>query len=147
MDDGEADQEMREAASSMAQERALPTADRRTLSDIASGKRKWIRWEWWEEVHGVVSRAKIAKIAEMADPERNPFENERNVAAAKLAGLKARTRGPRLGSGAAAAAFVVVRGAGARAGGAGGAGGEAPSQDAPRTADATACRTCPSHVR
>ena len=85
-------EEMREAASSMAQERALPTADRRTLSDIASGKRKWIRWEWWEEVHGVVSRAKIAKIAEMADPERNPFENERNVAAAKLAGLKARTR-------------------------------------------------------
>jgi hypothetical protein len=64
--------------------------DKDILEAIADGKRKLIDAGWWRKVHGDVDRAKLEKIAALADPARNSSEHERAVAAAKLVAAKAR---------------------------------------------------------
>ena len=65
-------------------------ADKDLLEAIAGGKRKLINWEWWRKFYAALDRARLAKIAAMADPARNDKEHERAVAAHKLATAKAR---------------------------------------------------------
>jgi hypothetical protein len=72
-------------------------ADKKRLEAIADGKRKLIDADWWRKVHGNIDRAKLDKIAALADPARNANEHERRVAATKLASAKARRR-PGMGS-------------------------------------------------
>lgn len=64
---------------------------RQRLEAIVNGKRKLIDGSWWRDMYGdVVDRARLAKIAAMADPARNDKEHERATAAAKLAAAQAR---------------------------------------------------------
>jgi hypothetical protein len=63
---------------------------RKRLEAIVEGKRKLIEADWWREVHGDIDRAKLDKIAALADPARNSSEHERQVASTKLAAAKAR---------------------------------------------------------
>ena len=65
---------------------------RKLLEAIADGKRKMIDADWWRKIHGdIVDRAKLDKIAAMADPLRNDKENERRVAETSIhARLQAR---------------------------------------------------------
>lgn len=63
---------------------------RHRLEAVVNGKRKQIDANWWREVHGDVDRAKLDKIAALADPGRNDNEHERAAAARKLAAAKAR---------------------------------------------------------
>jgi len=63
---------------------------RKRLEAIVNGKRKLIDAEWWRKVHGDVDRAKLDKIAALADPARNSSEHERAVASSKLASAKAK---------------------------------------------------------
>jgi hypothetical protein len=73
-------------------DRELPADQkmRERLEAIVSGKRKLIDADWWGTVYSDVDRAKLDKIAAMADPTRNSSEHERAVASAKLASAKAR---------------------------------------------------------
>jgi hypothetical protein len=64
--------------------------NRMALERVASGERKRIDAIWWRDIHGVVNRMKLDKIARLADPNRNSNENERAAAAGKLAELKKR---------------------------------------------------------
>jgi hypothetical protein len=63
---------------------------RERLAAIADGKRKLIDAAWWRKAHGDIDRAKLDKIAALADPTRNTSEHERRVAANKLAAVEAR---------------------------------------------------------
>ena len=80
--------EIREAARQLA--RHNKGHDEAVLKAIVDGKRKLIDADWWRKVHGDVNRAKLKKIAALADPERNSSEHERKVARDKLAAAKAR---------------------------------------------------------
>ena len=73
------------------QQKGLLSGDNRSrIKAIAEGKRKLIDGGWWREVYRDIDRAKLDKIAAMADPARNSSEHERQVATAKLAAVKAR---------------------------------------------------------
>jgi hypothetical protein len=65
-------------------------ADKDLLEAIAAGQRKRINHAWWCKFYAALDRARLAKIAAMADPARNDKEHERAVAARKLATAKAR---------------------------------------------------------
>jgi hypothetical protein len=80
-----------------------PSGYRDRLRQIISGKVKSIDADWWRSQHGVAHRqrdaytekafkAKLDKIAAMADPARNPSAHQRQVAEAALAKLQ--TAGP-----------------------------------------------------
>jgi hypothetical protein len=64
--------------------------DAARLEAVANGQRKLIRAEWWRKFYAAIDRARLAKIAAMADPARNDKEHERAAAARKLATAKAR---------------------------------------------------------
>jgi hypothetical protein len=68
----------------------LRSADRAQLEKIVYGKLKSVDVEWWRALHSNVGDERAPLIAAMADPSRNPNENERKVAAAKLISLKAK---------------------------------------------------------
>jgi hypothetical protein len=96
---------IRTAASAFLASGKLTTADDRrklrAIADPASG-RQFIDINWWRFIHGVTKRqaetaartkhrALLEKLEHLADPERNPNEHERKVAAAKLAKLRAQS--------------------------------------------------------
>ena len=64
--------------------------DRSRIKAIVEGQRKLINADWWRKVYGDIDRAKLDKIAAMADPARNSSEHERQVASTKLAAAKGR---------------------------------------------------------
>jgi hypothetical protein len=82
--------EIREAARRLLTGEAPRPADKKRLEAIADGKRKRIDADWWRKVHGTIDRAKLDKIARLADPARNDNEPERQVATTKLLAAKAR---------------------------------------------------------
>jgi hypothetical protein len=71
-----------------AREIATDKDKRKLLEAIVDGKRKLIDGSLWQKISGDVyragDRAKLEKIAAMADPARNSSEHERQEAAAKL---------------------------------------------------------------
>jgi hypothetical protein len=81
--------EIREAARRLLT-RHLAGDVRKLLEAIVDGKRKLIDENWWRKAHGDVDRAKLDKLAALADPTRNTNEHERQVASDKLAAAKAR---------------------------------------------------------
>jgi hypothetical protein len=81
--------EIREAARRLLT-RHLAGDVRKLLEAIVDGKRKLIDENWWRKAHGDVDRAKLDKLAALADPTRNTNEHERQVASAKLAAAKVR---------------------------------------------------------
>jgi hypothetical protein len=85
-------EEIREAARKALQNPGLKIdrSDRDRLTAVSEGKRKQIDALWWKEIHRVVGRSKLDKLAEMADPARNPNEHERAVAADKLKAFNGR---------------------------------------------------------
>jgi len=69
---------------------SLPQHEHKLLTAIANGERKQIDERWWKEIHHVVSKDKLYKLEQLADPERNDNPHERDLASAKLAEFKAR---------------------------------------------------------
>jgi hypothetical protein len=68
----------------------LDPDDHERLTAIANGKRKQIDGRWWNEIHHVVvDQAKLAKIAALANDERNN-PHQRAVAQTKLKEFKAK---------------------------------------------------------
>lgn len=68
----------------------MEALERKRLEAIANGERKRIDAGWWRNIHHDVSRARLDKLAALADPARNDRQHERAVAERKLSELKSR---------------------------------------------------------
>jgi hypothetical protein len=75
----------------------MHAATRVKLSAIASGERKLLDVDWWRNIHGVApgqmsaaERAKLDALEAKADPKRNPYPHEREVAARAAERMRSR---------------------------------------------------------